>query len=294
MRRRIYFESATGPCLLSPEQARSERFSHEGLSLHTLQWGNPEHPALVLLHGGGANAHWWDHIAPFFALEHHVIALDFRGHGDSDYPEDLEVGAFNLDLEALCHHLGKEDVMIVGHSMGAQVALDHASRFPRTRKIVLIDPARGAKKRTRRVARLALSLARSYPSQAEAIERFRFVPAAEYALEPLRQHIAAHSVRQKPDGSWGFKFDGRWFGIPSRPAPDLSRIQCPCLVIRGQESRLLSAEAAIVLSHEISHTQLVETRHSGHLVLIDRPGALVERIAKLNMPAGEKTAQESN
>ena len=198
------------------------------------------------------------------------VALDFRGHGDSDYPQNLEVGAFNTDLEALCRSLGTSDVVIVGHSMGAQVALDHASRFEETGSLILIDPARGGEKRTRRVARLALSLARSYSTREEAIERFRFIPAAEHALEPLRHHIAAHSVQQKEDGTWGFKFDGRWFGIASRPAPDLSRIQCPCLIVRGEESHLLSAEAATLLCGEIPQAELTEIKFSGHHVLLDQ------------------------
>jgi len=271
---------------MTAESARSERFSHQGVTLHRLQWGEPGLPIVVLLHGGGANAHWWDHIAPFLAHHYQVIALDFRGHGDSDYPEELTVGAFNADLEALCHDLGRTDIALIGHSMGAQVALDHASRFEQTRNLILIDPARGAKKRTRRVARLALSLARSYQTEEEAIDRFRFVPAAEHALEPLRRHIAAHSVRQKPDGSWGFKFDGRWFGVASRPPPDLSHIECPCLVVRGEESHLLSAEAARLLCGEIPRAKLAEISASGHHVLLDRPETLLGAMTNFLIPEG--------
>ena len=268
------------------EKARSEHFEHASLRLHTLQWGKPGRPLMVLMHGGGANAHWWDHIAPFFSSDHHVVGLDFRGHGDSEYPEELEIGAFNLDLEALCEHLGTHELTLVGHSMGAQVAMDHASRFPQTRRVILIDPARGTQKRTRRVARLALTLARSYATEQEAIARFRFVPSAEHVLEPLRRHIAGHSVRQKPDGSWGFKFDGRWFGIPSRPPPDLSQIQCPCLVVRGEESRLLSSESATLLCGEISQSREVAVAHCGHHVLLDRPEALIIHMRNFISPVG--------
>ena len=81
----------------------------------------------MLLHGGGANAHWWDHLAPELARSFHVVALDFRGHGDSDYP-DPERGAFNWDLRALLDHLAAPDAVLVGHSMGAAIALEHAAR----------------------------------------------------------------------------------------------------------------------------------------------------------------------
>jgi len=89
-------------------KARVERFTHprcSGVFLRSLHWGEAKHPPVVLLHGGGANAHWWDHIAGALCRRRYVVALDFRGHGDSDYPEGLEVGAFNADLEALCAHL---------------------------------------------------------------------------------------------------------------------------------------------------------------------------------------------
>ena len=72
---------------------RFESRSLGGVALHAVHRGDPSRPKLVLLHGGGANAHWWDHLAPTLAERFHVVALDFRGHGDSDYPDALEVGA---------------------------------------------------------------------------------------------------------------------------------------------------------------------------------------------------------
>jgi len=212
------------------------------MTLHALDWGEPSLPAVVLLHGGGANAHWWDHIAPTICDRHRMVALDFRGHGDSDHPEELMVGAFNADLESLLVHLGRDDVILVGHSMGAHVALDHAAHHPATRGLVLMDLSRGGQRRSRRVARLALSLRRAYPTQEEAMDRFRFIPAANHVDESLRRNIASHSVHRLADGRFAFKFDPRWFGVASRPRPDPSQVQCPTLLLRGSESTLLSAE----------------------------------------------------
>jgi len=82
---------------------RSQRFFQKkggGPALHALHWGEVGRPPLVLLHGGGANAHWWDHLAPCLADLFHVVALDFRGHGESEFPEELTPGAFGADVEA--------------------------------------------------------------------------------------------------------------------------------------------------------------------------------------------------
>ena len=262
---------------------RSEKFSCDGLrgvELHLLHWGDDDRPELILLHGGGANAHWWDHMAPLLAKEYHVVALDFRGHGDSDHPEELKVGAFSDDLEALLEHLGSANAALVGHSMGAHVALDHAARHSETRALVLIDLSRGASRRSRRSARLALSLRRTYHSRSEAVARFRFLPPSEHASEALRESIARHSVREESGERFGFKFDPRWFGLPARPRPDLSAVRCPTLLVRGAESALLTREGAESLAVEIGSSTLVEIAGAGHHVHLDRPDALLREMIR--------------
>lgn len=239
---------------------------------------------MVLLHGGGANAHWWDPIASELCRHRPVIALDFRGHGDSDYPEALEVGAFNADLEALCEHLGSDTLDLVGHSMGAQVALDHASRHPNIGKLVLLDPARGASRRSRRVARLALSLRRSYASREEAIERYRVVPPSDRIATALLRRIAEYSTRQEDDGRWGFKFDPRWFGVPSRPPPDPGQVRAEVLILRGGESSLLSPKGAETLVAEFPNARLVTIPEAGHHIHLDQPERTLEALIQFLRP----------
>jgi pimeloyl-ACP methyl ester carboxylesterase len=265
-----------------PSESRSRRFqTRDEISLHCLHWpaerteGSMAHAPLVLLHGGGANAHWWDHLAGRLGSNRDVYALDFRGHGDSDYPADRVVGAFSTDLEAMLEWLGRDDVYLIGHSLGAAVVLDHASRFPRTLGIALIDLARGGKPGGGRRARLALSLRRTYRSREEAIERFRFLPEASRPDEALRESIATHSVKREDDGRFGYKFDPRWFSLPSRPRPNPDDVRCPTLLVRGGESTLLSNEAATKFVSEIRLGRLVEIADAGHHVLIDQPDRLL-------------------
>lgn len=266
---------------------RSRRFeTRDHVSLHCLHWSPPSADAsygaapVILLHGGGANACWWSHLAGPLAARRDVYALDFRGHGDSDYPEERAVGAFNVDLESMLAWLGREDVVLVGHSMGAGVALDHASRFPETRGLVLVDLARGGAPGGGRRARLALALRRTYRTRAEAVDRFRFLPEAANADEALRIAIAERSVKEEPDGRFGYKFDPGWFSLPTRPRPDLGRIRCPTLLVRGGESRLLSLDAARDIVDRIADARLVEIPGAGHHVLIDQPRALQETLVR--------------
>jgi pimeloyl-ACP methyl ester carboxylesterase len=264
-------------------KSRSERFTIpelHGVHLHILRWGDDWLPPLVLLHGGGANAHWWDHVAPRLATRFHVVALDFRGHGDSDYPETLVAGAFNDDLDALRVHLKDVPVTLLGHSMGGGVALAHAAAPPRApvRALVAVDVAAGASPGTRRGARLALALRRTYASREEAISRYRFLPPSKYACEELRQTIAEHSVTQEPDGRYGFKFDPRWFSIPARPRAALERIACPTLILRGSESTLLTADGARGLAAELPDARGVVIERAGHHISLDRPDDFVSAL----------------
>jgi pimeloyl-ACP methyl ester carboxylesterase len=265
--------------------ARPERFTTPalaGVSLHAIHRGEESRRKLVLLHGGGANSHWWDHIAEPLAEHFHVVALDFRGHGDSDYPATLEPGAFHRDLEALLEHLGAPDAALMGHSMGGHVALGHAARNGAAqgpRALVAVDVVRGVPSRERRITRLALAVRRSYRTRQEAITRYRFLPPAPHAAEELRRHVAEHSVREE-GARFAFKFDPRWFGLPPEPPPDLTSVTAPTLIVRGVESTLLSAEGAASFASEIAGAAVVEIEGAGHNVHLERPAEFLDAVTR--------------
>lgn len=262
-------------------EARFERFTLPrlaGVQLAVVRRGAAARPPLVLLHGAGANVHWWDHLAPALAERFHAAALDFRGHGESDFPSEYPAGAFQDDLEALLEHLGAADAMLVGHSLGAHVALSHAAGGGRPRALVLIDPSRGVSATRRRATRLALSLRPSYATREEAIRRFQFLPGPAQVDEALRLAIAERSVREQADGRFGFKFDPAWFGVPARDRPALGAVRCPTLILRGAESPLLSRAGADELVRGIAGARLVEIAGAGHHAHLERPTACLDAI----------------
>jgi len=187
-------------------------------------------------------------------------------------------GAFDRDLEALLEHIGEPAAILVGHSMGAHVALSHAARHRATRAVVALEISRGGRQGERRRARLALAARRTYATRDEAVRRFQFLPATPGADEALRNAIAVHSVRREADGRFGFKFDARWFSLPRAEPPDPSRIACPTLVIRGAESGLLSAEGAAELADLIPGGRWMEIAGGGHNVHVERPDEVLRAI----------------
>ncbi|MEE8230582.1 MAG: alpha/beta hydrolase, partial [Qipengyuania citrea] len=106
----------------------SQTFISQRLRLHYLDWGNRGKPPLVLVHGGRDHARSWDWVAEQLREDWHVVALDHRGHGDSDWVSDGNYSANDMvyDLAQLIHQLGVGPVTIVSHSMGGNVSLRYA------------------------------------------------------------------------------------------------------------------------------------------------------------------------
>lgn len=116
--------------------------SSQGLTLNYLDWGNEGAPWLFLVHGNGDHARSWDWTARALRHDFHVVALDLRGHGDSQWSPD---GAYStayhlLDLINLIEALKAEDVTIVAHSFGGALGVRYAALYPeRVRKLAIVD-----------------------------------------------------------------------------------------------------------------------------------------------------------
>ncbi len=109
------------------------------LRLPYLDWGGDGAP-LVLLHGLASNARIWDLTAPHLVRHFRVIALDQRGHGLSDKSDSYTFQAVTGDVAALAERLGLDVPVLVGHSWGANVALQFAAEHPGVvRGLVLVD-----------------------------------------------------------------------------------------------------------------------------------------------------------
>ncbi|GAA3097112.1 hypothetical protein GCM10020254_48050 [Streptomyces goshikiensis] len=103
---------------------------------------DPERPAVLLLHGLMGRAFHWAGTARWLAERHRVVALDQRGHGQSDRPATgpYTREAFVADAEAVIEQLGLAPVTLIGHSMGALTAWQLAARHPDlVRALVICD-----------------------------------------------------------------------------------------------------------------------------------------------------------
>lgn len=249
--------------------------------LHYLEWGETTNPPLVLLHGGAAHAHWWDHLAPIFAHNYRVIALDLRGHGDSAWaiPPAYEIDDYVADVAALIDTLELAPLTLLGHSLGGFVGLAYAIAQPRLLSGLIVVDMR-ARLRTSRYMRLLQAMPSPvYQDERDLLRRFRLLPADTQASPQLLRAIARHSIRPAAAKQLQLKSDrAALTRAPCDLKGELFRLTCSTLFIRGEDSRYLSSRALAEMIRACPHARGVEIPHAGHHVFLDNPEAFLQAV----------------
>lgn len=247
---------------------------------HYTEWGEAAAPALVLLHGVTGHARTWDEEAGGLASRYRVLALDQRGHGDSDPAADGDytVGAMAGDLTAFVDALRLTRVSIVGLSMGGRVAIAFAGGARgRVDRLAIVDIGPDIAPAGRlRVGALMAEAPELFRNLEEAIA-FQRATNPRYT-EAMLRHRVQHGTRPV-EGGLTWKYDralrdaarsGTWRD-PTDLWPLWRAIACPILLVRGADSDVLSAETAKRMLDDNRNARLAEVGGAGHTVPGDQP-----------------------
>jgi pimeloyl-ACP methyl ester carboxylesterase len=266
-----------------------DRVEVGGSSVHYLAWGEPGRRGLVFVHGGGAHAHWWTHLAATFAGGYRVLALDLSGHGDSAHRETYSLEQWTDEVVAVAEHGGVAGPpVIVGHSMGGFVTIATAARHPgRVEGVVVCDspvtepdPEIGAFN-----LQQAFGRPRTYVTVEDALERFRTVPEQEHYLDYVMDHVARQSLRPV-DGGLQWKFDRQVFaqfagGMRSIALPHLSQVRCRLALLRSERGLVTEDIGASMYERLGRVTPVVEIPLAGHHAMLDQPLLLLTALRTL-------------
>ena len=281
----------------SPER-RSEMRSHhvlnrDGLSLHARSAGTEGLP-LVLLHGYGLSSCIWEGVVELLGPDRRCVALDFRGHGDSQWDAERRYDRDDLaaDVIEMLDALHIDQCVLMGHSLGGDVAARVALRFPeRVVALGLVDI--GPELRApglRRVRELTFRTPDSYDSPAE----YR---AWLQALNPFAQAselttLARHTLDKRADGTYQQKLDpafrsALWDDMEPEDAAThearwamLRAISQPKLVLRGAISALLGRATAARMAEVLTRTTLEVIPRAGHALMLDNPTVTAAAIGR--------------
>jgi esterase len=257
------------------------------IRFHYVEWGDRSARPILFLHGGGQTCRTWDVVCHELSQRYRCIALDQRGHGDSEwsYELDYRIESHAADTAALIEALGLPPIVIVGASLGGLNALHYALQRPEmVSGIVAIDVGPWVNEE-------AGSPIREFMQEVATLDELEQFIAAAHRFNPRRdvrllRRSLWHNLRRCPDGRLMWKTDLR--RLDERRAmvtaglsflrERIGELRCPALVIRGSESRILSEQDAQRFAEAVPNGRWLAISGAGHSVQGDQPKALIEAL----------------
>lgn len=279
----------------------------QGITLAADEWGNPDDDPVLLLHGGGQTRHSWHGTAPTLAGHGwRVVALDLRGHGDSDWPGDdgYEIDHFADDVIAVTEQLGRPPVL-VGASLGGIMGLAAQRRAPHQlyTAVALVDVAPSMERAgIERVVGFMLAHPDGFTTLDEAADAVAaYLP---HRRRPTSTDGLRKNLTQGADERWRWRWDPRFLtskpefstGDPAathRRIDDMRdglteaarQLTVPTLLIRGALSDVVSQDSVQHFLDAVPHATYVDVEDASHMVAGDRndifTAALVDLLTSL-------------
>jgi esterase len=255
-----------------------------GLNIHYLDWGSPEKPPLILLHGIARTAHTFDHIAPHFAATHHVIAVDMRGHGDSawDPQGSYVVEDYVKDVAALIAQLKLRKIVLWGNSTGGRVAQMIAGQSPELVTAVIVEdvgPERPREVSNRRADRMANEADGWATSDDMLVQVKKENPRTP---EPALKELVRYGSKPRADGRIVWKRDPAILNgfVPTELWATVRKIKAPVIYILGGASNIVPAQTQMDIRCELPQAEIVMMPGLGHYPSDEQPKeflAIVDR-----------------
>jgi non-heme chloroperoxidase len=276
---------------IAPTAAVAEPFEFEsdGLRLAGERFPAGGRGTVLLLHGGGQTRHSWARTGLRLSQRGWTaIALDARGHGDSQWAPDRDYSleAYVTDLITFIATLGEPPVL-VGASLGGTTSLVAAGEHPGlARGLVLVDiVAKVEEAGTNRIREFMTAQPGGFAALEEvvaAIEAYNPVRRRSRNLEGLKKN-----VRLGDDGRWRWHWDPAFMAIedepqrfadPERVAAAAAALTIPTMIVRGAHSDVVSDDGLAHMLELVPHAQVVEVGAAAHMVAGDDNDVFANRL----------------
>ena len=264
----------------------------DGTSLMMRHWGARD-PVFVLIHGLGDNASVWATFATAVAHCGSCVAIDSRGHGDSQWDRAgrYTVALHASDVDFVLERLGLHSILLIGHSLGAQIAIHVAAAAPqRVRGVVLVEGGPEMSRTALDAIRTAfIEQPRRYPSVPDYADYLRRkLPLGQPVL--LRE-VAASFLRMHAGGELELKCDPAVVNALLETSDDvlwrlLERMSRDVLLVRGAWSGVLGRAAAERISQRINGCQIHTVPNAGHAVMLENPDNLSSAVSQFALKCG--------
>ena len=262
-------------------QPKDKTVNVKGINLHYLDWGTEGKPKVLLLHGLRGHSHSWDDVSADLCQDYHVIALDQRGRGESDWAPggDYSSESFVADLEGFCQAVGLDSFIMVGHSMGGRNSMAFAGKnASKIQKLVIIDIGPDLDpKGSGRITQEMIDV----PEEFDTFEDVYAYQSKQnrFCSEPVLRRRLTYATKQLPNGKFGWRYDleireqrrnntgskqpDLWLNLPG--------IKCPVLIVRGSVTDTLGLDTAEKMVDVLPDGKLVHVDRAAHMVFEDNP-----------------------
>lgn len=271
---------------------QTHALARDGADIHYQSWGDPSKPGLLLVHGNGAHAHWWDFTAPYFLDDFYVVAITLSGMGDSGWRKAYDMATFSGDILGVAEAAGlfkhTQKPMLVAHSFGGFVAMYTSAKYSeKFAGVVIIDSPVMPPDREHAGPPRSARPNKIYPALEDALGRFRLAPPQPCLNHYAMDYIARHSLKKVTgeDGTtgWQWKFDPsiwRRFETGDQPPQDMiGDISCPLAFMRGEDSAILEDDIWDYMKGRVrAHVPFISLPHAHHHVMLDQPIAFISAL----------------
>jgi pimeloyl-ACP methyl ester carboxylesterase len=256
--------------------------------------GDRDQPALVLVHGAGANSHWWDRTLEYLPHDQRLVALDLSGHGQSGHRSTYEPEVWTREIEAVTAAATRGTAAIVGHSSGGRISVVAAGHpASAVESLVLIDAPVRRPGLPPFSGSLRIRPRRLYHSREEVIAAFRLLPPQPVTDRATLGDLASKSIVEQA-GGWSFSSDPGILGVLSdaEVATALASVSCPVAVIRGALSTLVDNDSVAFVRETLGYAvPAIDIPDAYHHPMLDAPLATAEAILTLLIEAPLRAAQ---
>ncbi|MBL4867425.1 MAG: alpha/beta hydrolase [Pseudomonadales bacterium] len=257
--------------------------AYNGMKIVADVWGNPDDRPILFAHGGGQTRHAWRGSAKTIAQKGwYSIAIDMRGHGDSDWDKngDYQMGSFAKDIIKISKQLKKKPVL-VGASLGglSGILAESDSNESIFSALILVDitPKMDQKGVTKIVSFMNDKLEEGFGSIEEAADAIaRYNPTR---ARPKNNDGLAKNLRLHDDGRYRWHWDPKFMMGNKRPRSDnyadriigaTESLTLPTLLVRGQMSDLVTEEHAQDFLRMVPHAKYTNVKDAGHMIAGDK------------------------
>jgi pimeloyl-ACP methyl ester carboxylesterase len=256
-----------------------------GLRIHYLDWGAPEKPPLIMLHGIGRVAHTFDHIAPKFASKYHVMAVDMRGHGDSgwDTKGAYLVEDYVKDIEGLAEQLRLRNIVIWGNSTGGRVAQVFAGLHPDLVAAVIsedVGPERPSQLADNVARQLKQEDATGWASEEELLSQLK--TSYPRTSEEILRSLSHYGIKKLADGRVIWKRDPAIANgfVPTELWRFVRQIKPPIIYVLGGRSTVVPAATQEELKKALPQAEIVTVAGAGHYPSEESPAEFLAIVEK--------------